>query len=193
MKHSNIILQNKIITWCSQRTWFANHKLFETALVIFGALLIAISAQIEIPLYPVPVTFQDVTILFLAMSLGWQRSVAMVASYLAMGLAGLPVFAGFMNGWQLFFTPVAGYLIGFLPMAYIAGKLVAQGWGRHVWSSMAAGLISLAVLFLCGLTYLALVSSWQQAVIVGLVPFVGLSLIKVAVVSLFTPVFWTKK
>lgn len=183
---------NIIVEWAKTHCKPANRWVFETAVVAIGVLLIAISAQITIPLQPVPVTLQDVTILFLAMAVGSKRGTAMVVSYLALGFAGAPVFADLTAGPAFLFAPTAGYLLGFVPLAYLAGFLADKGWARNIFTCFAAGLMATLVLFVAGAGYLGLISSWHTALVYGVVPFVGVSVIKLVAVSLVVPALWKK-
>ena len=86
-------------------------------LAILGSILLAVSAKIKIPFYPVPMTMQTFVVLFLGIFLGWRLGLFTVTLYLLEGIAGLPVFAGTPEkglGLVYFTGPTMGYLIGFL-------------------------------------------------------------------------------
>lgn len=187
-----IMRSNMIIEWGKSHCKASNRWLFETMVVALGVLLIAVAAQITIPLQPVPVTLQDVTILFLAMSVGSKRGVAMVVSYLALGFAGAPVFAGLSAGPAFLLAPTAGYLLGFIPLAYLAGFLAERGWASNIFTCFAAGVLATLMLFIAGAGYLGLISSWHSALVYGVLPFVGASIIKLIAVSLVVPALWKK-
>ena len=63
-------------------------------LVIFGTLLLTVSAKIKVPFYPVPMTMQTFVVVLIGITLGWKLGIATVFAYLLEGLIGLPVFAG---------------------------------------------------------------------------------------------------
>ena len=93
-------------------------------IAILGSILLAISAKIKIPFYPVPMTMQTFVVLLLGISLGWKLGLFTVALYLVEGIAGLPVFAGTPEkgmGIVYFTGPTMGYLIGFLAAVYLTG------------------------------------------------------------------------
>ena len=93
-------------------------------LAILGSILLAISAKIKIPFYPVPMTMQTFVVLLLGISLGWKLGLFTVALYLVEGIAGLPVFAGTPEkgmGIVYFTGPTMGYLLGFLITVYLTG------------------------------------------------------------------------
>ena len=86
-------------------------------LAILGTILLAISAKIKIPFWPVPMTMQTFVVLLLGIVYGWKLGLFTVSLYLLEGIAGLPVFAGTPEkgiGLVYFTGPTMGYLIGFL-------------------------------------------------------------------------------
>ena len=94
-------------------------------IAILGTLLLTISAKINIPFYPVPMTMQTFIVLFLGITLGPKIGLLTVSLYLFEGIFGLPVFAGTPEkgiGLIYFTGPTMGYLIGFLVAVYIAGS-----------------------------------------------------------------------
>lgn len=167
--------------------------LLDTLFVGLGCLLIAISAQITIPLLPVPTTLQDMTIIMLSMLLGAKRSVAMVTSYLALGLFGAPVFAGLMSGPAVFLSPLGGYLFGFVSCGYVAGLLAEKGLARTPVNCFLSGFLALIVLFVVGVSYFAIISSWHEAWVLGFLPFVGTSFLKLLSISILVPAICMKK
>jgi biotin transport system substrate-specific component len=94
------------------------------ALALGGTVLLWLSAKIQIPLYPVPVTMQTLVVLVLGVAYGWRLGVATMALYLVEGAIGLPVFAGGWSegaGFHNLYGPTAGYLFGFVVAAGICG------------------------------------------------------------------------
>ena len=102
------------------------------ACVLSASFVLAVSAQISIPMYPVPFTLQSVTVLFLAFALGHRLAVAAVGAYLIEGALGLPVYAHFTCGLPVLFGPTGGYLFGFLASAYVAGCMYEHVKSRRV-------------------------------------------------------------
>src|SRR5256885_3813912 len=111
--------------------------LWKLALVLAGSALIALAAQVRIPLpfSPVPVTGQTFAVLLVAAALG-RLGLASVIAYLIEGAAGLPVFAGGTFGVTTIVGPTGGYLIGFALAAAIVGSAAEQGWDRHLVTSL---------------------------------------------------------
>ena len=116
--------------------------------VVGGSALIAAAAQVSVPFYPVPMTLQTLAVLVVGLTLGPRLGAAAVVAYLAEGAAGLPVFANFSNG-AAFAGPTAGFLVGFVPMAAIAGLAA----GRGLPAMVLAGLAASAVLYAFGLAW----------------------------------------
>src|SRR5690606_14969027 len=94
------------------------------AVVVLGTLLLTASAKIQVPFWPVPMTMQTFVVLFLGAALGPRLGALTVLLYLAQGALGLPVFAGTPEkgiGLAYMLGPTGGYLIGFVPAAYVVG------------------------------------------------------------------------
>ena len=82
-------------------------------LALIGSILLIISAKIQVPFWPVPMTMQTFVVLVLGIAYGWRLAGATVLLYLAQGAVGLPVFAA-GGGLTYLAGPTGGYLIGFL-------------------------------------------------------------------------------
>ena len=121
-------------------------------LVIGASWLIAVAAQISVPMIPVPMTLQTLAILFVGFSLGARLGAAALVAYLAQGAMGLPVFANGMNG-IAFFGPTAGFLIGFVGMAWIAGFAADRGIAKGFVGSTLTALVASALLYIPGLAW----------------------------------------
>ncbi len=158
-------------------------------LAIGGALLLAITARVQIPFYPVPMTMQTFAVLLLGATLGWRLAGATVLLYLAEGALGLPVFAN--GGGLTYFTgPTAGFLFGFLFAATAMGWLAEKGWDRSIITTVAAMLIGEAIIFSLGVGWLASFVGLEKAATLGFVPFVAAEAFKIFLVTVFLPVSW---
>ena len=118
-----------------EAVWLKSGVGREVALILGGSLLIALSAQLQfvLPFSPVPITGQTFTVLLLGALYGSKRGPATVVTYLALGVMGLPVFAGGTFGVARLVGPTAGYLVGFLVAAFVVGLLSERGWDRKPW------------------------------------------------------------
>jgi len=150
-------------------------------LIVAGSLLIAASAKLQIPFWPVPLTLQSLAVVVLGATLGPVVSAAAVLLYLIEGLCGLPVFAGAAHGVSALTGPTGGFLLGFLLAAPSTGLLVRQGWGRTLSSAALLMLVGHAVLFVPGLAWLAYRIGEMRAIDLGLTPFLAAIFVKVAI------------
>lgn len=130
----------------------------QIATVVLGTLVLWASAKISVPVMPIPVSLQTMAVAGLAAAFGWRIGVATLMLYLVEGLAGLPVFA-YGGGIQYLASPSFGFILGYIPMAYIIGKAADQGAGKKLLTLFAAMLIGDAVLFAFGFAWLLAVST----------------------------------
>ena len=146
--------------------------LLTTALLaVLGSLVLALSAKIQIPFWPVPMTMQTLVVLMLGMAYGSRLALGTLLLYLAEGAAGLPVFAGTNAGFAYMIGPTGGYLIGFLFAAVLIGCLAERGWDRSPLKALAAMALGHAVVFVPGVAWLSLLFGFDKAVTLGLTPF----------------------
>jgi biotin transport system substrate-specific component len=132
----------------------ARSRVWHLGLVLGASWAIALSAQITVPMVPVPMTMQTFAILLVAALGGRALGVQAVAAYLAQGAAGLPVFAGGAGGAAHLVGPTGGYLAGFLAAAWIVGTLSDRGWSRGLVRPTLAVLAGHAAIFALGLAWL---------------------------------------
>jgi biotin transport system substrate-specific component len=168
----------------------ATSALTKAALVVFGSLLLAVSAQFKIPLYPVPVTGQTLVVLLIGMTYGPRFGGITMAAYLFEGAIGLPVFAGGASGMAVLFGPTGGYLFGFLLAAVAMGYLAERGMGRSVVSTVIAMVIGNMVIYLCGASWLAGFIGFGKAMAAGVLPFLYGDALKLAVAAGLMPLAW---
>jgi biotin transport system substrate-specific component len=158
--------------------------------MLLGSLFLAICAQIQVPLQPVPITMQTFGVLLLGMAFGWRLGAATVALYLLEGAVGLPVFAGLTGGLPVLFGNTGGYLFGFVLAAGLVGWLAERGWDRNVLTTAVAMLLGNVVLYVPGLVVLAAFIGWPNAIVYGLKPFLLGDLLKLALAAAVMPVAW---
>ena len=161
----------------------------QAVLVLAGTLLLAVSAHIKVPFWPVPQTMQTFAVLLIAMSYGSRLGTLTIGAYLVEGMLGLPVFAA-GSGLAYMAGPTAGYLVGFLVAGGLLGWLADQGWCRSWQSTVAAMLIGNAVIYLFGLGWLTQLFGAQVAISAGLLPFIWGDLAKIVLAALAMPAGW---
>lgn len=166
-------------------------RLRDLTLILAGSLLVALFAQIEIPLRPVPITGQTFAVLLVGAALGSRRGAASLALYLTEGALGLPFFSGGASGSSHLTGATAGYLIGFVMGAFVIGWLAEQGLERSVRTSLIPFLVGTVVIYVFGVTWLAVVlGSLSKAIAAGLLPFLIGDAIKLVAAALALPAAW---
>ena len=156
--------------------WRSDKELIRNiVLAVLGSIALWISAKIQVPFYPVPVSMQTLVVLMIGMAFGWRLAGATVALYLAEGLAGLPVFSGTPEkgiGLAYMVGPTGGYLLGFLLAAVAVGWLAERGFDRTIITTAIAMLIGSILIYIPGLLWLGSVVGWDKPVLEwGLTPF----------------------
>lgn len=166
-----------------------SHQLLATTL---AALLMAISANISIPLHPVPLSLQSLAVLLLGAFLGRKLAVLAILEYLLLGACGLPFFAGGHGGINVLVSASAGYLYGFIFSAYIAGWAAERGYDRHFFSGLCAFALAHQIIFVFGVFYLAfyLHTSIYHALQLGYLPFAGFDLLKFFIAATIMFALW---
>lgn len=140
--------------------------------VLIGSWLVAASAWIEVPMYPVPMTMQTYAVLLVGALCGARLASETLVAYLAQGIAGLPLFAGGNAGLLYFMGPTGGYLVGFLLAAAFVGWLADRGWNRHYGKLAVSLTVGHLIVFVPGVAWLAQLVGFEKAIVAGLVPFI---------------------
>ena len=153
---------------------FARGVVMDIVLVAAGAALTAIAAQVQVPLWPVPVTGQTLAVLLVGSSLGALRGTLSMVLYAVLGMVGLPVFSDAASGMGVVLGPTGGYIVGFIFAAAFTGWIAQRSWDRRILRSILAFAGGTAVTFLVGLPWLAVTLGLdlQQTLEGGLYPFI---------------------
>lgn len=173
--------------------WPAGGLARNVAIAIVGSLMLALSAKVQVPFWPVPMTMQTLVVLMLGAALGARLGAATVLLYLAEGALGLPVFAGTPEkglGLAYMVGPTGGYLAGFVVAAYGVGLLAERGWDRSILSLFAAMTLGHVVILALGFAWLAFLIGPDKAWLVGVVPFFAATVLKTALGALLLPAVW---
>lgn len=161
-------------------------------MMVLGSVLLAISAKVSVPFYPVPMTMQTLVVLALGVAYGWRLGLATVALYLAEGAMGLPVFTS-GAGLAYMLGTTGGYMLGFLPAVAITGYLAERGWDRSALGTAAAMLLGNVAIYALGLLWLGSVIGWDKPVLqYGLAPFVLGDVVKVMLAVAVLPAVWRR-
>ncbi|QCR32754.1 biotin transporter BioY [Lysinibacillus sp. SGAir0095] len=154
-------------------------KTYSYVVTAFGAAIIAVLAQMTIPLPLIPITGQTLAIGLIVTILGKKNGTLAVLLYILLGAIGLPVFSGFSGGLAVIVGPTGGYIIGFLVQAYLMG-LYMDKFGVNYTHSIIANLIGMVITLTFGTTWLKIVGdlSWTAAFMGGVYPFIIVGIIK---------------
>lgn len=170
--------------------------------VVAATALIAGAAQIQIPMWPVPITGQTFAILVVGASLGLVRALISSSLYLALAVAGLPVLApssegGHITGLAALTAPTTGYLFGFILASVALGWFAERQWDRKVLKAVVAFLLAEVIIYAVGVPWLAayLAQAGDTTPVVnafayGLTPFIVGDLIKAALAAAVLPLTW---
>ena len=161
-------------------------RIFKSLIVIFlGSILLAISAKVKIPFYPVPMTMQTFVVLFLGLSFGYKIGLATVSLYLIEGIIGLPVFSNSPErgiGLVYFTGPTMGYLIGFLFASLLASFIKMEDNYVIIFLKL---LLSVSTIYILGILWLGVIIGWDKPLIeLGVTPFLLAEISKITLLTI---------
>jgi biotin transport system substrate-specific component len=182
--------------------WTGNRAVQNVVLVLIGTAILAISAKVQVPFWPVPMTLQTLAVMLIGATYGSRVAVATVLAYIAEGALGLPVFANTppqIAGPAYLIGPTAGYIWGWVAAAAIIGYAADKGWSRSVPKMFAAMLAGEIVLFGMGFVWLAWFATLssgavgmgaEKALAAGVTPFLLADALKLTLAALAVPAAW---
>jgi biotin transport system substrate-specific component len=161
----------------------------ELTTIALMAAVIAVMAQIAIPMPPVPFTLQTAVIPGLLLLLNRRAALICMVIYLLLGLVGLPVFSHGRAGIQILIGPSGGFLFGFFPAILIGKLLLGKAAKPQLWRTFIASTVATYTTFVFGTIQFAIVMgvTLQQAFMIAALPFLLGDALKIIV---FTPLFW---
>ena len=167
---------------------FKYQKIIKYFLITFlGTILLAISAKIKIPFYPVPMTMQTFVVIALGISFGYKIGVATVSLYLIEGILGLPVFSNSPEkgvGLIYFTGPTMGYLIGFLFATFLSGYF---NLNKNILIIFIKLILSVSIIYILGLFWLGNLIGWETPIFdIGAKPFLLAELFKILILTMLT-------
>ena len=163
-------------------------QILKSLLVIFlGSIVLAISAKIKIPFYPVPMTMQTFVVLFLGISFGYKIALATVSLYLLEGILGLPVFSNSPErgvGLTYFVGPTMGYLLGFLSASFFASFIKVDDNYLMIFIKLV---LSVSSIYILGVLWLGTLIGWNKPIFeLGVAPFLIAEIFKIALLTILT-------
>ena len=163
-------------------------QIIKSLIIIFlGSILLAISAKVKIPFYPVPMTMQTFIVLFLGVSFGYKIGLATVCLYLVEGIIGLPVFSNSPErgvGLVYFTGPTMGYLIGFLSACFFASFVKSNESYFTIFLKLS---LSVSTIYILGILWLGTIIGWDKPILsLGVYPFLLAEIFKILLLTLLS-------
>jgi biotin transport system substrate-specific component len=157
------------------------------AIIFFGSILLAVSAKVKIPFYPVPMTMQTFTVLLLGVSFGYKIGLATIILYLMEGIIGLPVFSNSPErgvGLVYFTGPTMGYLIGFLSACFFASFVKTNDNYVVIFLKL---ILSVSTIYILGVLWLGIIIGWDKPILsLGVYPFLLAEIFKILILTLLS-------
>ncbi len=161
--------------------------------ILISSTLLAISAKLKIPFYPVPMTMQTFVVLLIGVCFGWRLGGTIIVFYLLEGIAGLPVFSGSPekgSGIVYFVGPTMGYLFGFVFAAMLSGIFI---FNKNIISNFLKLFLSVSIIYFLGVLWLGTLIGWDKPLIdLGVTPFLLAELFKIVLLTLIVTLFSDK-
>ena len=157
------------------------------AIIFFGSILLAVSAKVKIPFYPVPMTMQTFIVLLLGVSFGYKIGLATIILYLMEGIIGLPVFSNSPErgvGFAYFTGPTMGYLIGFLSACFFASFVKKNDNYFVIFLKL---ILSVSTIYILGVLWLGTIIGWDKPILsLGVYPFLLAEIFKILILTLLS-------
>ena len=153
-------------------------------IILISSTLLAISAKLKIPFYPVPMTMQTFVVLLIGVCFGWKLGGVIISFYLLEGIVGLPVFSGTPekgSGIIYFVGPTMGYLIGFVFAAMLSGFFK---FNKNILLNFLKLVLSVSIIYFLGVIWLGTLIGWSKPIIeLGVTPFLLAEIFKIALLT----------
>ncbi|MBU2980819.1 biotin transporter BioY [Lentibacter algarum] len=187
-------LSNKVLTETFGADTGAALWAKRAVLVIAGVMLLAISAKIAVPMWPVPITMGTFAVLTLGAAYGPRLGLATIAAYMLVGVMGFDVFAGSSaeaHGLTYMMGGTGGYLVGYVLATVALGAFARAGWDRSAPKMAAAMLVGNALIYVPGLIWLGMLYGFDKPILAwGLTPFLIGDAVKLALAAVLLPAAW---
>ena len=168
----------------------SNNIIFIILWGFIGSVLLTISSKLQIPLAPVPVTFQTLVVLIMSMMIGWRAAGFATVLYIFEGtVLGLPVFAS-GGGLAYLMGPTGGFLIGFVFASIIMGFLSEIGWDKSIILTFITMLLGTLVIYFFGILWFSNLFGFNSAITLAVIPFIYFDFLKICLGTLVISAFW---
>ena len=163
-------------------------KIIKSLIIIFfSSIILAISAKIKIPFYPVPMTMQTFVVLFLGISFGYKIALSTVGLYLLEGIIGLPVFSNSPErgiGLSYFLGPTMGYLLGFFSACFLASFIKKDDNYLIIFIKL---IFSVSTIYIFGILWLGSLIGWDKPIFqLGAMPFLLAEFFKIVILTILS-------
>jgi len=171
---------------------FSRSLISDVVLISFGVLLTAVAAQIQIPVSPVPFTFQTLAVLLIGASYGAARAAITMGAYAGFGLVGVPVFAGASSGPGALFGATGGFIFGFIVAAALTGYLAERGWSKTPVKMFLNFSLGSILIYVFGVPVLALVAFSSDLITAAtfMLPYLLWDALKAVIAGTTLPALW---
>ena len=180
MQNSSVLI-NRILPTKGTSTYIKN-----ILLIVFGTLLLTVSAKVQVPFWPVPMTMQTFVVFLIGMIYGWRLASFTLLAYLLEGAIGFPVFAK-GGGLTYLLGPTAGYLYGMFFASIVIGILSEKGYANSYFNCFIALILGSIIIFVLGVGFLGSIIGYDKAIAAGLMPFIPSELFKIALAVALIP------
>ena len=159
----------------------------QIAMIAVMTAVTCVLAPLSIPIGPVPISLTNFAIYLSLYLLDWKKGTVSYILYLLLGLVGLPVFSGFTGGIGKLAGPTGGYIIGFIPMAIIAGIVIDKFSQR--WIQILGMIVGTAICYAFGTAWFCIQAGYtvSAALAVCVIPFIPADLIKMVIAMIIGP------
>ena len=156
-------------------------KVYPLAMTAVMAAVMCVLGPMSIPIGPVPISFTNLVIYLALYILGWKRGTLSYLVYMLIGMVGMPVFSGYSGGMGKLFGPTGGYIIGFIPMAIIAGIVIDKCRNRGI--QFVAMVVGTAVCYAFGTAWFCVQAGYAVGAALSLCvfPFIPGDLAKIVI------------
>ena len=170
-----------------------SRRVREAGLVVLGIALLAAAAKVAVPMWPVPITMTTFAVLTVGAVYGPGLGLVTILGYVALGAAGVPLFAGDSAGVAYLLGGTGGYIFGYVLATGLLGLAARAGWDRSVGGMALALLAGNALIYAPGLIWLNAMpyaEGWSWTLNAGLWPFLVGDALKLALAAMLVPAAW---
>lgn len=171
-------------------------RIKQAVLVVLGIAVLAVAANIKVPVpgSPVLMNMGTFAVLTIGAAYGARLGLTTILGYMIIGALGFDIFQSStaeLNGIEYMMGSTGGYLVGYVMATVVLGALAARGWDRSMLWMALAMLIGNVLLYVPGLLWLGQLYGWDQPILAwGLTPFLMGDALKLLLAAVLLPLVW---